>query len=163
MDRYPEKRAYEAVRASVGRVALGAACVVFEEGRVLLVRHTYGPRNWELPGGVALPGEDPAATARRELREETGIDMQPAGLTGLYYETSHELGPFLHAVFRVDGAGRNRPWPCSDEVNDVAFWPLDALPRPLYDFTARRIADAETGGPIYAVVAHRRVESPDSV
>ncbi len=53
--------------------ALGAACVVFDgAGRVLLVHHTYGRRNWELPGGGSEPGEAPDETATRELLEETG-------------------------------------------------------------------------------------------
>ena len=55
--------------AEPDRVAFGAALVIFDSaGRVLLVHHTYGPLNWELPGGVAEPGEDPASAARRELR-----------------------------------------------------------------------------------------------
>ncbi len=42
---------------------------------VLLVRHTYGPRSWDLPGGAVKSGETPAATARREMQEELGIDI----------------------------------------------------------------------------------------
>jgi 8-oxo-dGTP pyrophosphatase MutT (NUDIX family) len=42
----------------VQRTALGAACANFDgEGRVLLVHHTYGRLNWELPSGAAEPGE----------------------------------------------------------------------------------------------------------
>ena len=88
---------------AVGAAALGAACAVFDpDGRVLLVRHTYDARNWELPGGGSQPGEDPRATARRELLEETGLDIEPGPMTGIYYEVAHEAGPFLHVVFRID-------------------------------------------------------------
>lgn len=63
-----------------GRATLGAACAIFDrELRVLLVRHSYGPLNWELPCGASLPGEDPSSTARRELYEETGLDLLGAG------------------------------------------------------------------------------------
>ena len=34
-----------------------AAGVVDPAGRILLVRHTYGALNWELPGGMSEPGE----------------------------------------------------------------------------------------------------------
>ena len=59
---------------TVQRTALGAACVIFDDGgRVLLVHHTYGRSNWELPGGGSEPGEAPDETAMRELLEETAL------------------------------------------------------------------------------------------
>jgi 8-oxo-dGTP pyrophosphatase MutT (NUDIX family) len=54
----------------------GAKCVLFNGGDVLLVRHTYGDRrSWDFPGGFVRRHEDPAATARRELCEELGVDL----------------------------------------------------------------------------------------
>ena len=40
---------------------------------ILLVRHSYGPQHWALPGGGLASGEDAEACARRELREELGL------------------------------------------------------------------------------------------
>ena len=51
----------------------GMKVVVRHGGRVLLVRHTYGDRHWDLPGGTAHRDEDPSATAVRELAEELGV------------------------------------------------------------------------------------------
>ena len=49
-----------------------------DSSRVLLVRTSYAPpgitENWEIPGGAAEAGEAPWTTARRELREELGLD-----------------------------------------------------------------------------------------
>jgi 8-oxo-dGTP diphosphatase len=42
---------------------------------VLLVRHTYGHRDWDLPGGAVRRGEAPHATATREMREELGVSI----------------------------------------------------------------------------------------
>jgi ADP-ribose pyrophosphatase len=57
-------------------VGVGVAILPFlDERRVLLVgqyRHLLGAMSWELPGGGALPGEEPLAAAQRELREEGG-------------------------------------------------------------------------------------------
>ncbi len=56
----------------------GAAAVALDEGgRVCLLRqfrHAAGGWLWELPAGKLDPGEDPLATARRELAEEAGVD-----------------------------------------------------------------------------------------
>jgi 8-oxo-dGTP pyrophosphatase MutT (NUDIX family) len=44
-------------------------------GDVLLLKHSYGPDVWGLPGGGLGRGEDPAAAARREVREELGLEL----------------------------------------------------------------------------------------
>lgn len=47
-----------------------------DAGRVLLVRHSYGPSGWALPGGGIGRDEDPAEGARREMREELGCELE---------------------------------------------------------------------------------------
>ena len=135
---------------SIARVATGAANVVTDAGnRVLLVHHTYGQLNWELPGGLGEADETPADNAARELREETGLVAAVLTLTGVYYERSHKLaGPFLHFVFRTEVVDDRDPVPDLDEISEAAFWPLDGLPAPMADFTERRIRDALAGGPV---------------
>jgi 8-oxo-dGTP diphosphatase len=129
--------------------AHGAACVIFDgEGRVLLVHHTYGRLNWELPGGAAEPGEAPDETATRELLEETGLRAVLDRLTGVYFEPDHDFGPMLHFVFRFRSPDRLDPVASSPEVSDARYWPLDDLPTPISDFTERRIHDAVDDGPV---------------
>jgi 8-oxo-dGTP pyrophosphatase MutT (NUDIX family) len=63
----------------------GVKCLLFDGERLLFVRHSYGDRRaWELPGGGLRRGEEPAVAARREMREELGVDLDrwaPAGRT----------------------------------------------------------------------------------
>jgi 8-oxo-dGTP pyrophosphatase MutT (NUDIX family) len=53
---------------------LGVKCVVTDRDRVLLVRHTYGRRSWDFPGGSMKRRESPLSAARREMGEELGLD-----------------------------------------------------------------------------------------
>jgi 8-oxo-dGTP pyrophosphatase MutT (NUDIX family) len=53
----------------------GVKCVLTSREQILLVRHTYGRRDWDLPGGAIRRGEPPAAAARREMHEELGIEI----------------------------------------------------------------------------------------
>jgi 8-oxo-dGTP pyrophosphatase MutT (NUDIX family) len=131
----------------VGRVAVGAACAIFDDrGGILLVRHTYGRLNWELPGGASDPGEGPDATARRELREETGLESAIDRLTGVYFEIDHEFGTVLHFVFRCRWDREHVPVASSSEIAEVGYWPVEELPTPISDFTERRIRDARAEG-----------------
>jgi 8-oxo-dGTP pyrophosphatase MutT (NUDIX family) len=54
----------------------GVKCVLTSGEQVLLVRHTYGNRSWDLPGGSTKRNEPPLNTARREMHEELGIDVE---------------------------------------------------------------------------------------
>jgi 8-oxo-dGTP pyrophosphatase MutT (NUDIX family) len=51
----------------------GVKCVLVHGERVLLVRHTYGRRSWDLPGGALKRDESPLSGAQREMGEELGI------------------------------------------------------------------------------------------
>jgi ADP-ribose pyrophosphatase YjhB (NUDIX family) len=84
MDRAPAaKRAFYRVAHRILRVwwrvarpkTRGVRCLLEREGRVLLVRHTYGTREWSLPGGRMRPWEQAAQTAAREMREELGLEL----------------------------------------------------------------------------------------
>jgi 8-oxo-dGTP pyrophosphatase MutT (NUDIX family) len=72
-----------------------ARVVLLDEAlRVLLARFVYGGRSWwAAPGGGLEPAETHEEAARREIREETGLDLR-------------ELGPWIWTrehVFRFDG------------------------------------------------------------
>ena len=52
----------------------GVKCLVTDRDRVLLVRHTYGRRSWDVPGGSIKRRESPLSAAQREMSEELGLD-----------------------------------------------------------------------------------------
>lgn len=61
---------------------IGVGGVVVEEGAVLLVRRARPPLEgeWSIPGGLLEVGETLEEGLQRELREETGLEVAPAGL-----------------------------------------------------------------------------------
>lgn len=66
-------------------VMVGASALILDETgeRVLLTRRTDNGR-WCLPGGRMDPGESLAETCVREVREETGLEVEVVRLVGLY-------------------------------------------------------------------------------
>jgi ADP-ribose pyrophosphatase YjhB (NUDIX family) len=66
-----------------GRIVLGVAAVIWNaEGDVLLIRRAKEPRKgqWSLPGGKLEFGETLIEGVRREVREETGLEVEILGL-----------------------------------------------------------------------------------
>jgi len=54
---------------------MGAKVVVICNDNILLVKHTFNPSYWTLPGGGVKRGEEPINAARRELKEEIGRNV----------------------------------------------------------------------------------------
>jgi 8-oxo-dGTP diphosphatase len=112
----------------------GVKCVLRHEGRVLLVRHTYGDRRlWEFPGGGIRKGEEPLAAARREAREELGVDLDWQPLSTLKVRDRGGL-----AVMQVVVADARTDAVSIDpgELAEARWASPDDPPRPLSQSTA---------------------------
>ena len=107
------------------------------QGDVLLLRHSYGPKVWALPGGGLKRGEDPEACARREVQEELGLELGAVKPVGTLEEV---LSGAPHTAHLFHGTCNARPRPDGREVIEARFFPSHSLPEPLGSVTRRRIA-----------------------
>jgi 8-oxo-dGTP pyrophosphatase MutT (NUDIX family) len=115
-------------RLSRARFA-GCRVLAFDaEGRVLLVRHSYGSGGWMPPGGGLRRGEDPLAAAARELREETGCRLSGAWRLAVAEEAVHGGTNVVHIVA---GSAAGTPAPDRREIVAAGFFAPDALPAPM--------------------------------
>jgi ADP-ribose pyrophosphatase YjhB (NUDIX family) len=78
-----------------------AAVVVDDRDRALLIRRCDNG-HWEPPGGVLELGEEITDGLRREVAEETGLQVEPYALTGVYKNMSQGI---VALVFRCRQAG----------------------------------------------------------
>lgn len=106
----------------------GTNALVFDgAGRLLLVRHSYHhPDRWLLPGGGIARGEQPAATAAREVVEETGCRMTAAQWFGTLLRPMPE--GWTNRLELVCGTTQDDPAADGRELLAAAFFALDALP-----------------------------------
>lgn len=125
-------------RRLTGRPLAGVSVLATDfEGRLLLVRHSYGPAAWALPGGGMRPGEAPEAAARRELLEEVGCMLDHPQVFATFTET---ISGSPHTAYLVAGRTQGRPRPDRREVIEAKFCPLHSLPEPQTPLTRARIA-----------------------
>jgi ADP-ribose pyrophosphatase YjhB (NUDIX family) len=102
---------------------------VVDAGRVLLVRRKYEPMvgHWALPAGFIEGHEAPAATARREAAEETGLLIRPLSLLGAFPGGGPDARVVLLVYRGVVEGGRLA---AGDDATDAGFFPLADPPQP---------------------------------
>jgi ADP-ribose pyrophosphatase YjhB (NUDIX family) len=108
------------------------------EGRVLLVRHSYGSDRWAPPGGGIGRREDPLPAAARELREETGCVLRNARLLTVSAEQVFGQSNIVHIVL---GRTDDEPRPDGREIVEARFFAVDALPEPMSEAMAKGVRD----------------------
>lgn len=108
-----------------------------QAGEVLLVRHSYGPDIWSLPGGGRGRSEDPEEAARREIREELAVDIIGLELVSELAETISGA-PHVAHIFSCTLAGE--PQPDRREIMEARFFALDALPQDISQIASAQIA-----------------------
>jgi len=145
----------KALRARVGNdlLFLPGVCgiVIDDAGRVLLHRRA-DTGAWAVIGGLLDPGEEPADAVVREVREETGVEVVPERIVGVY-RTPRVVLPNGDQVQSVVTVFRCRPVGGEARVNDdesleVRYFSPDELP-PLRPDHRLRIEHAIGGGPAF--------------
>jgi ADP-ribose pyrophosphatase YjhB (NUDIX family) len=106
-------------------------------GDVLLLKHSYGPAVWSLPGGGLSRGEHPLEAARREVREELGVELARIEPIGMLEEV---LSGSPHTAHLFAAVCDRQPRPDRREVIEARFFPSHSLPEPLGRTTRDRIA-----------------------
>jgi ADP-ribose pyrophosphatase YjhB (NUDIX family) len=103
--------------------------VVIEDGCVLLLdQDTGGGRSWSLPGGKVEPGETLAEALVREMREETGVEVEAGRLL---YVCDHVPAGVVHITFearRVGGVAGDIAGVDTRPIRGVRFVRLADLP-----------------------------------
>jgi 8-oxo-dGTP pyrophosphatase MutT (NUDIX family) len=112
-----------------------------EAGVLLTLRREL--RGWELPGGRAEPGEDERVALVREIREETGLAVEPGELVGEYRRSGFAAHRARVYRCRVVG-GALRPSP---DTPAVAWFDPAALPGTLFPWFRTPLLDALGPGP----------------
>jgi ADP-ribose pyrophosphatase YjhB (NUDIX family) len=105
-------------------------------GDVLLLKHSYGPKVWTLPGGGLKRGEDPAEAARREVHEELGLTLTRIEPVAVIKE---EISRAPHTAYLFAATCDQRPQPDQREIIEARFFPSHSLPEPLGRITRMRI------------------------
>jgi 8-oxo-dGTP pyrophosphatase MutT (NUDIX family) len=121
---------------------IGVFAAIFDEsGRILCVRMNYGTRGWSTPGGRLESGESPLAALRREVLEETGLEIEPGALIGVYAKRSqNDVVLCFHAkVLRQNG------WQPNGEISELGYFSAAEIPSPMTKTARTRIQDALEG------------------
>jgi 8-oxo-dGTP diphosphatase len=126
---------------------VGVAAVLWNEARqILLIRRTKEPRRgqWSLPGGKVERGEALQDAVRREIREETGLEIEILGLAGVAEAIDHKpAGAGGHHYVLIDYGARavSGTAKAASDAADATWFDYDEVMKlPLWAETHRIIA-----------------------
>ena len=121
---------------------IGVFAAIFDEsGRILCVRMNYGTKGWSTPGGRLEAGESPLDALKREVLEETGLDVEPGALIGVYAKPTQNdvVLSFRAKVLRRNG------WQPNSEISEMGYFSAAEVPGPMTTAARARILDALEG------------------
>jgi 8-oxo-dGTP diphosphatase len=129
--------------------APGAGVVLRRGERVCLVQRRFPPKQgqWTLPTGFQEWDEEIAATAVREAREETGLEVRLTGLFAVHTGVLPPDRPVTVVFYAAEEIGGELV--AGDDAAEAGFFALDDLPGPIA-FAAHRKVLRALGAPLPA-------------
>lgn len=116
-----------------------AAVIRDDEGRYLLIKRRDNG-HWEPPGGVVEPEEKLEEAVVRETLEETGLEVEPIGLTGVYQNLERAI---VSLVFECQVRGGTER--ITDESTDLRWSTASEVQSLADEAYAVRLLDASDG------------------
>ena len=105
-----------------------AALVTNEEGKILLVNSPW--RGWEYPGGLIEPGETFQEALHREIREESGVEVEITGFVGICKNLERNIvnidftARYLSGELTPSEESTEVIWATPEEAMDLITFPL---------------------------------------
>jgi len=128
---------------------IGVGAVVVSGHQILLVKHakpTAWRGFWLLPGGKMRPGELLEEAAKREVKEETNIDIEVGELIDATVSSVSMRKKIPKWIVLVNFFGKPKNTDVAfpaEEIKEAAWLPIDELPRmPLHEDTLRALRKA---------------------
>ncbi len=118
--------------------SLGAFAIIFDEQGGVLLCHRRDMDAWNLPGGRIEQGELPTEAVIREVKEETGLEIEIERLLGVYGKTDKPTELVFSFLCRVTGGELM----LTDESDDTRSFTIDNLPANTLPRQVERIHDA---------------------
>jgi 8-oxo-dGTP diphosphatase len=113
------------------RPIVGVGGVVVQDGRALIVKRAHEPRKgeWSLPGGIVELGETLVDAARREIKEETGLDVDVGDVIEVFDRVHRLDGRVQFHFVIVDYLCRpiGGSLQAGDDADDVAWVTVDEI------------------------------------
>ena len=120
----PRRARQTVTRVFQVRFTVSAAGVITnEKGEVLLLNHVLRPvSGWGVPGGFLNLGEQPEAAFRREIREETGLELRDVTLY-----RSRTFKRHIEIIFLAKGVGEAKV--LSREITELGWFTVENMPK----------------------------------
>ena len=127
-----------------------AALVTNDRGEILLVNSPW--RGWEYPGGLIEPGETFQEALKREVREESGVEIEITGFVGICKNVGKDIVNIDFTARYVSGDLRT-----SEESTEV-IWatPEKAMELITFPLTKKRLTNMLSGNSEAALFCFRR-------
>lgn len=108
------------------KIRLAGCIIKNSEGKILLIHRNTSKRNqWEIPGGKIDEGENPEQTAKREVKEELGIDVEIIDKIG--EKEFSEDGYSMDYVWYIAKIISGKPKLMEEKFDDFKYFSLDEL------------------------------------